>query len=96
MLEIQKDIKKQTQSYGKSAAAPGSSQCGEQVNSRRKCQPSSVAGVLLKINIAKVIGPVYEEEELDNDIGRKWMPRRSVSSSRGIGDSISVRDPYLS
>ena len=55
-----------------------------------------VAGALLKITIAKVIGPVLEEEEVDNDIGRKWMPTKKVSSSRGIGDSISVRDPYLS
>ena len=50
---------------------------------------------MLKITIAKVIGPVLEEEE-DNDIGRKWMPTKKVSSSRGIGDSTSVRDPYLS
>ena len=55
-----------------------------------------VAGALLKITIAKVIGPVLEEEEVDNDIGRKWMPTKKVSSSRGIRDSISVRDPYLS
>ena len=41
MLERQELKKKQTQSYGKSAAASGSSHCGEQVNSRRKCQPSS-------------------------------------------------------
>ena len=33
---------------------------------------------MLKITFAKVIGPVQEEEKVDNDIGRKWMPRRSV------------------
>ena len=48
---------------------------------QEKVPPAQVAGALLKITFAKVIGPVQEEEKVDNDIGRKWMPAKRVCSS---------------
>ena len=58
MLERQKGKKKQTQTYGKSAAASGSSHCGGAGKQQEKVPPAQVAGALLKITIAKAIGPV--------------------------------------
>ena len=58
MLERKRVKMKQRQTYGKSAAASGSSHCGGAGKQQEKVPPAQVAGALLKITIAKVIGPV--------------------------------------